>query len=907
MAHNLKSPGVSLEIKEDTQITTGSEGTVAASVGFAKRGPIGVPTLILSKEEYINTFGKPIIDNYYLGMFADKFLDQSVGYFTRIAKAKDYEQLVGTVAPNFSSFPASGVMWIELSGFPVPNNGIFRVALSQAATTLDDLISKINTAMADITMPDGATKLGDVLTAAKDSTNTYLIIKSDNYLNVVITVRSDGNNTNNMVGTTTGKIGIANGTSSRDSGSYAYAIRRIPVGTVAATMASIVGTVITQNDLNKISAFNKVNINIDGDTTNAYKVYADVNITPTTGAPATFPQLSADAVPILGNVASDDYHITLAGFYHFMSGDVTGDVNKTHTITLSSGASADAAALVTKLNTALAAVSINTNSLDDYIKFEVYNTDKIRIVEGNGARKNYGSQCSITISAGSTGVIADLGYTVSTNDSADGTDSTYTVSGIATKIGTTVLEATVSAATNILTITSNRSGTTSYVKILNATTVAENAIDVLHFVSGADDTGSNETDTEIINFVCKEAGTWGNTLKVLTSTKVNPVSGATEYNIEVFEGDVSVELWSNVNWTNSTSTRYVKTLLANSNYIDVDFGETVQYPNTDTGTVPTLPAPNNADEGMPEYWELAGGNDGIPTISTEIDGLVNIALDDYSDKEQYLIDILLAPGFTGNAVINKLQLVAEARQDLIAIVDPPSFLTWKEIIDWHNGNYPSAGRSTVLTSKYVTFAWDWQKDYDDYNAQYVDLPSSIYMAVAMARTQNNSNIWDAPAGSTNGIVNSISSYSKPTKDQREYLNNDIDPACVNPIVSFPNEGIQIYGQKTCLRLSKSMNRINVVRLVNTISRNIERLSRKYVFQLNNATTWGNLTRELRSYLSNIAERGGLTNYGVTIQPTNEQIDQLIIYGKVFIQPVRVAEKIFLDLTIQNTGSSVTVG
>jgi phage tail sheath protein FI len=116
----------------------------------------------------------------------------------------------------------------------------------------------------------------------------------------------------------------------------------------------------------------------------------------------------------------------------------------------------------------------------------------------------------------------------------------------------------------------------------------------------------------------------------------------------------------------------------------------------------------------------------------------------------------------------------------------------------------------------------------------------------------------------------------------------------------------IYGQKTCLRQSKAMNRINVVRNVNVISRNVERIARGYVFSLNDASTWNDLTRALRSYLSNIAERGGLTNYGVTIQPTNEQIDQLIIYGKIFIQPVRVAEKIYLDISIDSTGATVTV-
>jgi hypothetical protein len=907
MAHNLRSPGVSIEVKDQTQYQVGSQSTIAAAVGFAERGPIGEPTLILTKEDFRNTFGKPIEDNYYFGMFAEKYLDFSVGYFTRIAKASEYETVTGTAAPDFTAFPSAGVLWIELENFPIPNTGIFRVALTGAATDLDDLISKINTAMTSVTLPDGTSNLGQYLTATKDSTDTYLVIRSDNYINVNITILADAG-ANNIVGTSTNQIGIAANASSTDSNSNEYAWKRIPINETVATAASIVGATITQNDLNQLSAFNKVDISIDGDTTNPFKTYADVNITPSTGNPATFPILNAAlaATYPLNLTGKDDFNITLAGFYHFMTGDVTGDVNTVHNITVSVGPHADASALVIALNTALAGVAINTNSLDDYIRFELYDTDKIRIVEGSGSRKNYGSQCSVTITDGTSGLITDLGYTVTTNNNAVGTDSTYTASGIASKINTVITEATISSSTNIITMTSNRTGTTSYIRINNATTTTENAISLIHFTDGDDDTGSNTTKDSVVNFVAKESGTWGNSLKVITSTTTNAVTGATEYNIEVYEGDNSVEIWKNVNWTTSTATNFVKTVLASSSYIDVDFDETLQYPNTDTGTAPTAAPPNNADTGMPEYWELSGGNDGIPTISTEIDALAVTALDEYSDKEQYIIDILLAPGLTGNAVVNKLQTVAEVRQDILAIADPPSFLTWTEIIDWHNGNYPSSGGSTNLTSKYVTFAWDWQRDFDDVNAQYVDLPPSIYHAIAMARTESNANLWEAPAGPTNGIVNSISSYSKPKREQREYLNNDIDPACVNPIVNFPNEGIMIYGQKTCFRQNKAMNRINVVRNVNAIARNVERIAKGYVFSLNNASTWNDLTRALRSYLSNIAGRGGLTNYGVTIQPTDEQIDQLIIYGQIFIQPVRVAEKIYLDITINSTGATVTI-
>lgn len=184
------------------------------------------------------------------------------------------------------------------------------------------------------------------------------------------------------------------------------------------------------------------------------------------------------------------------------------------------------------------------------------------------------------------------------------------------------------------------------------------------------------------------------------------------------------------------------------------------------------------------------------------------------------------------------------------------------------------------------------------------------MAVSMARTQQNFELWEAPAGPVRGIVNSISSYTKPTQAQREYLYNDVDPACVNPIVQFPAEGILIYGQKTCLKQSRATNRINVRRLVNHVKRNVERVSRAYLFELSTASTWANITRDLNSFLGNIQERGGLTAFGVTFDATTNtpaRIDAGIMYGQIFIQPTRVAERIFIDLTIQRTGASTTEG
>jgi len=919
MAHDILSPGVSVQVKDNTTYPATVQGTVAATAGFAERGPVNEPTLILSKQDYAETFGKPIADNPYMGMFADKFLEESVAWFTRVAKEKDYEKVCSTVAPSLDfAGVSSPEFWIRLEDFPVPNNGVFKVSMTGGSTFTDlqALIDDMNMSFESVTLPDGETLLSNYITAEEDEENPgMLCIKSDYYINVRITILSSENTSNNVAKTSgAGNIGIADGASSEDVGAISRAFHRLPVGSTQATNASINSSApITQEKLNMISAYNLINLKIDGSSAEPLKTYEDVNITPTSGTPAGFPFLVADNGPATdADLSTSDFDISLSGFYDFLASDATGDINNTFTITASvdgTGTEFTVDDLVSDLNAQLTSITTPGGTLLDYIQFEKFETTKIRLVNGTAGLANFGSQVSVEIANGTTGDIVNLGYT-GTTVTESGTDATWSLVDVAEKINNAIAEAQISASSDILTIQSQTVGGTSFIEINEATTTEDSALSTLNFTDGENSVGSVATNNGVINFVAKDAGSFGNNIKVRTYTTTNPVTGSDIYSLEVYENDQSVEIYNNVSWSNSSSDNFIKKILEESNYIAVDFGATVQYPNTDTSMPPTAPAPNNADIGNPEYWELSGGNDGVPTDQNAMDSLIVNALDEYTDREQFIIDVILAPGFVGTPIINKLQNLGESRRDLVALVDPPPFLDWKEIIDWHNGNYSmGASNSVSLSSAYTIATWGWQKDFDPYNESYIDLPPSIYEAVALARTQNNYELWEAPAGSARGIVNSISSYTKPNQAQREYLYNDVDPACINPIVQFPNKGTLIYGQKTCLRQTKAMNRINVVRLVNSIKRNVEIIGDKYIFELTNPTTWGNIDRELRAYLGNIQERGGLATFGVVFDGstnTGPRQDQGIMYGKIFIQPVRVAERIYIDLTIQKTGAEAAV-
>ena len=915
MAHELNSPGISVQVIDQTSFTAVSQGLLFATVGFAERGPLDEPTLTF-RDTYKTTFGDVVADNPYMGMFANKILDYTNGYFTRIAKAREYEYVEGSVAASLDmSSYTTPVFWVLLEDFPEPNNGMYRVTITNSTyADLDALISAINTAMASVTLADGSTALSSYITADEDTGGTKLQFKSDSYANVRITLRADEGADNIVKTTGTGYLGFADEASSTDTGSLAYAFITVPVNETLATNASITASAaMTQDDLDQLDAFSKVDIAVDGDDTNPFREYADVNIKPT-GTAGTFPAMTA-ATDISGSfpgltLTGGDYDITLAGFYHFIPNDTTGEVNTTHSLTVAVGPHANLPALILALNAALDAEGPFTGGgfLGDYVQFADNGSGYLTTVKGTtGTLNNYGAAVSVTIADGGTALISELGYTTTTNDSGTGVASTYTASGVAAKISGAVTEATASSSTDIISIQSNRTGTTSFIRINDATAGAdENAIALIHFTDDDKATGTNSSNDGNVHFVCLEAGTWGDSLKVRTYTSINALTGATEYNIDVLEDENIVEIHKNIVWTDTADANFVKTRLADSAYITVEFGDSIEYPSTDTTTTALTADPPVNGTPEPDYWQLDGGNNGIPSDSTELDGLAVTALDEYANREQYEIDMLAAPGFVGNAVTSKLQSVAEARQDILALVDPPFGLEWDEAIDWHNGSY--GGGSTSLTSSFVVATWGWQRDFDPDNEEYIDLPPSIYEGVAIISTAKNYNRWEAPAGPLRGVVNSVSSYTKPTAAEREFLNNDVDPACINPIVQFPTEGTMIYGQKTCLKVAKATNRINVRLTVNWVYREVERIGRNYIFALNNPTTWASLKRDLDAFLANVATNGGLTGYETIVDATTntpDRIDAGIIYAKIFIEPARVGERVFIDLTLNSTSGTVT--
>ncbi len=105
-------------------------------------------------------------------------------------------------------------------------------------------------------------------------------------------------------------------------------------------------------------------------------------------------------------------------------------------------------------------------------------------------------------------------------------------------------------------------------------------------------------------------------------------------------------------------------------------------------------------------------------------------------------------------------------------------------------------------------------------------PSTIALGV-MAASAARSELWFAPAGFNRGGLNNgagglpvVGVETKLTSRNRD----DLYDVNINPIASFPAEGIVVFGQKTLQATPSAPDRIHVRRPIHFVKRGITRIS-----------------------------------------------------------------------------------
>ena len=304
---------------------------------------------------------------------------------------------------------------------------------------------------------------------------------------------------------------------------------------------------------------------------------------------------------------------------------------------------------------------------------------------------------------------------------------------------------------------------------------------------------------------------------------------------------------------------------------------------------------------------LTGGTDDYAYTVAEF----STGLDLFADKETVDVDFILMGGSMSTESDTKLKAAAcitsaNLRKDAIAFIST------------HKGNQVSGTSaltrtaqkdntvnffSALSSSSYAVFDSGYKYFYDRFNDSYRYIPCNGDVAGLCVATSTTLDDWFSPAGlSRGGVRNAIKLAYNPTQADRDELYQNR----INPVVSFPGQGITLFGDKTALSSPSAFDRINVRRLFINIEGRAEGLAKAVIFEQNDETTRLGFSNALGSYLSEVQARRGITDFQVVCDTTNNTpsvIDRNEFVAEVYVKPTRSINYITLSFVATRTGVS----
>ena len=273
------------------------------------------------------------------------------------------------------------------------------------------------------------------------------------------------------------------------------------------------------------------------------------------------------------------------------------------------------------------------------------------------------------------------------------------------------------------------------------------------------------------------------------------------------------------------------------------------------------------------------------------------AINAVSNPDEFDINLLVTPGVIHglhSTVTNHAISKMEARADAFYIMDATgvndSITTVKNTIK-------------TLDTNYAGTYYPWVKIVDRDTARPVFVPPSVVLPGVISFTDSTAHEWFAPAGlNRGGLTSVLEAKQRLTHAERD----DLYENRINPIASFPGQGVVVFGQKTLQSKPSALDRINIRRLLISLRKFIASTSRFLVFEQNNQALRNRFLNIVNPFLEQVQSNSGLSAFRVVMDDTNntpDVVDRNQLVGQIFIQPTRTAEFIVLDFVVQPTGAT----
>ena len=392
--------------------------------------------------------------------------------------------------------------------------------------------------------------------------------------------------------------------------------------------------------------------------------------------------------------------------------------------------------------------------------------------------------------------------------------------------------------------------------------------------------------------------TWGPlSLDPFSSNYIEKIIGNQVESVTQDDGEYYVQLSGNFP-NNSSYVRVKQVNVTTPNYLNNSGTPNLQYtgslPYSSNGTFGSAEGTNIPSTTGNYYENLSEINpQGIPVSA------YNESVNLLANKDAYQFNLVTVPGlvYGFQSHVSTLNLLISNCQN------NGNSLVVLDVAPYNSNIGVVTSNASGLDTSYAATYWPWIKTLDPSTGQQIWAPASVMIPGVYAFNDAISAPWYAPAGVNRGVIsNAVMTERYLTQGNRDTLYE----ANVNPIATFQNVGVTVFGQKTLQKKPSALDRVNVRRLLIELKNYITQIADTLVFEQNTIATRNNFLLQINPYLSSVQQRQGLYAFRVVMDETNntsQVIDNNQLVGAIYLQPTKTAEFIYLNFNILPTGVS----
>ena len=402
-----------------------------------------------------------------------------------------------------------------------------------------------------------------------------------------------------------------------------------------------------------------------------------------------------------------------------------------------------------------------------------------------------------------------------------------------------------------------------------------------------------------------DAGGAGDQINVLVLDKDGTLTGTVNTVLEKFEGlsraEDAKKFDGSSNYYRTVVNEQSKYVWALSRDVSANTGFTATKTNWNTLGSSLASQTQLADS--VNSFHLSGAASGAPTVSE----LYANGWSKFANADE--VDVSLLPMGSASATLAQLvvQNVCEKRLDCMAFISPAQSDVENKLPYEALNNLKTFRDTTFnINSSYAVIDSGWKYQLDTYNNVLRIMPLNADIAGLVARTEFTNEAWFSPAGFNRGqLKNVVKLAYNPSSDAHR---DELYTRQVNPVVSFPGEGVILFGDKTAQSRPSAFDRINVRRLFIILEKAIATASKFFLFEQNDAFTRSQFKNLVVPFLKTVQQRRGITDFSVVCDETNntgEVIDRNEFVADIFVKPTRSVNFISLNFIATKTGVSFT--